>query len=93
MKWSWKKKTDIFIFTLIGTFFGINTLINMHIDDDIFTKYEIISLILVFMGYICLFIFNFRKKWIFGILVVTLLIFLSVYRIWEVYYHMKIKKN
>ena len=62
MKWSWKKKTDIFIFTLIGTFFGINTLINMHIDDDIFTKYEIISLILVFMGYICLFILNFREK-------------------------------
>ena len=93
MKWSWKKKFDIVIFTLIGIFFGVNTIINMNIDDNIFTKYEIISLILVFMGYICLLIFNFRKKWIFGIIVVTILTSLSIYRIWEVYYHMKIKKN
>ena len=57
-----EEKNRYFHFYFNWNFFGINTLINIHIDDDIFTKYEIISLILVFMGYICLFILNFRKN-------------------------------
>ena len=84
--WSWKKKSDIIIFTFIGTFFGLNTFINMKIDDDIYTNYELTSLVLVLLGYIFLFIFNFKNKWIFGIIIVSILLSISIYRLYKAYY-------
>ena len=56
MTWSWKSKADIIIFSFIGLFFGLNTIVHIYYDDYIYTNDEIISLILIFLGYIFLFI-------------------------------------
>ena len=86
--WSWKKKSDIVIFTFIGTFFGLNTFINMKIDDNIYTNYEITSLVLVLLGYIGLFIFNLENKWIFGMIIVSILLSVSIFRVYKAYFTM-----
>lgn len=86
--WSWKKKSDIFIFTFIGTFFGLNTFINMKIDDNIYTNYEMTSLVLVLLGYIGLFIFNLKNKWIFGVIIISILLSISIFRIYRAYFIM-----
>jgi hypothetical protein len=87
--WSWKGKIEIIIFTFIGLFFGINILINIYLDDNIYSFYEMISLILVLLGYMLLFIFNYRQKWIFGLIVVSVLMSLCVYRLCMAFYHIK----
>jgi len=87
--WYWKGKTEIIIFTFIGLFFGINTLINIYLDDNIYSFHEMISLILVFLGYLFLFIFNYRQKWIFGLIIVSVLMSLCVFRLCTAFYHIK----
>lgn len=87
MTWSWKTKTDIIIFSFIGLFFGLNTIVHIYYNDYVYTNDEIISLILVFLGYIFLFILNYKKKWIFGIIVVSLLMLMIIYRLIRMYLH------
>jgi hypothetical protein len=89
MKWSWKNRSDIIIFTFIGICFGINALINNHYDDNIYTNNEIISLILILFGYIFLFVYNYKKKWIFGLIIVSILLSICMYRLCKMYYYIK----
>ena len=87
MTWSWTTKTDIIIFSFIGLFFGLNTIVHIYYDDYVYTNDEIISLILIFLGYIFLFILNYKKKWIFGVIVVSLLMLMIIYRLIRMYLH------
>lgn len=95
MTWSWKSKLDIIIFSFIGLFFGLNTLVHIYYDDYVYTNDEIISLILIFLGYIFLFILNYKKKWIFGIIIVSLLMLMIIYRLVKMYLyiHKKIYRS
>lgn len=95
MTWSWKSKTDIIIFSFIGLFFGLNTIVHIYYDDYVYTNDEIISLILIFLGYIFLFILNYKKKSIFGIIIITILMSMIIYRLIKMYLyvHKKIHRS
>ena len=84
-KWSWKTPDLMFIQLWIGLCFGISTMIIMHHKDDICTKQETTCLVLNFLGFIGLIVLQIRNKWIFGVIVISILLLLSAYRILDCY--------
>ena len=84
-KWSWKTCDLMLIQSWIGLCFGISTMIIIHHDDEVCTKQETSCLILNFLGFIGLMFLQIRNKWIFGVIVISILLLLSVYRILDCY--------
>lgn len=80
-KWSWKTPDLMFIQLWIGLCFGISTMIIIHHDDEVCTKQEITCLVLNLLGFIGLMFLQIRNKWIFGVLIISILLLFSIYRI------------
>ncbi len=85
------KKKEILLITFIIIFFSTNALFWYGYDEDIYiiTKYPLVFLLIPIMGFLLLYIFNYRNtqhKIIFNILItIGIVISLSILSIWYLF--------
>jgi len=85
------KKKEILLITFIIIFFSTNALFWYGYDEDIYiiTKYPLVFLLIPIMGFLLLYIFNYRNtqhKIIFNILItIGIVISLSTLSIWYLF--------
>lgn len=81
MNWSWKTPRLMILLSIIGICFSSSSFISIYHEDNIYTIDEKLVLIFNILGLCGLMFFQIINKWYFGLIIISILLLINIYRI------------
>ena len=76
MSWSWKTPRLMLLLSFIGICFSLSSFISIYHEDNIYTIDEKLVLIFNMLGLSGLMLFQIINKWYFGVIILSILLFI-----------------